>query len=349
MKSKSIFLMAVSLGFGLIAAIGISQVMGRSKAPAEPKVQMVPVAVAADDIDALTELKPEMVKIESWPIDHVPEGAAGSLEDIEGKVIRARLGKDFPIHLKDLVDKTKANRLAIPPGYKVIGIKVSADDHIQGLLQPGDLVDVIGVFRRAGNNIEPISKTFLKKIRVFSVDGDLDSNITRETNKRSTTVVSVLATERQSEELVLVQRIAEVKLVLRAKEKGDEDIDYKNLAENEDPSDTTISKILNRGSVNPGGLRDFFNNLSNEPQSASVPMGEFTMRVISGSGTQIVWFGENGQVKMDGNAQQNQNPSNSSSESDSDSPTEGVDIDGPEGDVESSVSIDGNDLELDDQ
>ena len=84
MKSKSIFLMAVSLGFGLVAAIGITQVMGRSNQPAptveEPKL---PVLVAIDDIDINAELLPEMFSEEEWPARLVPEGVATSLEEIE--------------------------------------------------------------------------------------------------------------------------------------------------------------------------------------------------------------------------------------------------------------------------
>ena len=60
MKSKSIFLMAVSLGFGLVAAIGITQVMGRNKAEPVAEVEKQTVLVAVEDLDINTELTPEM-------------------------------------------------------------------------------------------------------------------------------------------------------------------------------------------------------------------------------------------------------------------------------------------------
>ena len=49
MKSKSLILMVVSLGFGLIAAIGISQVMGNNK-QVEPTVERAQVLVAAKSL-----------------------------------------------------------------------------------------------------------------------------------------------------------------------------------------------------------------------------------------------------------------------------------------------------------
>ncbi len=51
MKSKSFMLMILSMGFGLIAAIGISQVMGRNNGPAVKAPKMGPVLVAADHLD----------------------------------------------------------------------------------------------------------------------------------------------------------------------------------------------------------------------------------------------------------------------------------------------------------
>ena len=47
MKSKSFMLMVLSMGFGLVAAIGISQVLGQKSANAEPEKAMGPVIVAA--------------------------------------------------------------------------------------------------------------------------------------------------------------------------------------------------------------------------------------------------------------------------------------------------------------
>ena len=81
MKSKSFMLMILSMGFGLIAAIGISQVMGRSKGSNQPAQKMAPVLVAADHLDMNVLLTEENVKIENWPEAIIPEDAAVALED----------------------------------------------------------------------------------------------------------------------------------------------------------------------------------------------------------------------------------------------------------------------------
>ncbi len=300
MKSKSIFLMAVSLGFGLIAAIGIRQVLGRSDAITQPSVEMAPVIVAAKDIDASTELTKEMVTIEMMPLQSVPEGAASTLEQIEGRVIRTRVGRRFAINLADVVDKSEVNTLAIPPGFKVVGIKVSAEEHINGLLQPGDLVDIMGVFRQGPNN-SALAITFLKKVRVFSVDGALRAEVGRDANTKNTTIVSVLATQKQAEKLVLVQRMADLKIALLGRDSVDEPFDYEALLASEtDDNETTLDQILSN-QMQPAALHQFLQ----QPQSmisassdafGDMPQVHHTMRVITASGIQTVRFGQFGEL-----------------------------------------------------
>ena len=113
MKSKSIFLMAVSLGFGLVAAIGITQVMGRNKPEPAPEIEKQTVLVAVEDLDINTELTPEMFSEEEWPIELVPEGVLTNLEDIEGKVTTSRVGKKGPVFLSNLINKTELRQKKI--------------------------------------------------------------------------------------------------------------------------------------------------------------------------------------------------------------------------------------------
>ncbi len=102
--------------------------------------------------------------------------------------------------------------VAIPQGFKVVAVKVSADDSINGLLQPGDYVDVLGVYKmRTNGENTSISKTFLKNVKVFSVEPygsqDVDAG--------SKTIVGLLVNERQSEHLLRAQKVAQVKLAIR--------------------------------------------------------------------------------------------------------------------------------------
>lgn len=237
MKSKSFMLMVLSMGFGLVAAIGISQVLGQKSANAEPEKAMGPVIVAAADLDPNTRLTEENVKIENWPLDIIPDDAATSLDDIEDMVNRNRLGKGMPIQLSVIVNEKSVASLSIPSDMKVVAIKVPSDDLFGGLLSPGDKVDVIGLFtkrdKKNANRINQTSKTFLRGLQVFSINNSMKSVQTREDSPTAGTnsaVVGVLATEEQAEAMYYVQRTAQIKLTLRGEDATNDD-DIESLDE----------------------------------------------------------------------------------------------------------------------
>jgi pilus assembly protein CpaB len=264
MKSKSFMLMILSMGFGLIAAIGISQVMGRSAGSSAPATVMGPVLVAADHLDMNVLLTTENVKIENWPANIIPEDAATTIEEISDMVIRTRLSKGMPIVKSTIINKNQRNDLTIPEGFKVVAIKVSGDDMIGGLLSPGDKVDVIGLFKRRNslNVQQTTTRTFLKALRVFSVNNKMTANEDRQNgNGSGSAIVGVLVTEKQSEEIYYVQRTGEIKLVLRGDYvEGDNDVealadimDWDDLDDDQEAEDAEEAAAFATKSAGPQG------------------------------------------------------------------------------------------------
>ncbi len=228
MKSKSFVLMTLSLGFGLIAALGITQVMGKNKQPKEPKVKMGQVVVAIEHLGHKVLLDEENVRVENWPEEIIPENAVRSLEEVEEMAIMTRLSKGLPVLKSDIVHKNKAMGIDIPPGFKVVALKVSSDDTIAGLLRPGDRVDVIGLFKnRERGNSETISRTFLKGLQVFSVNSSMKATTSDRSKggSKGSAIVSVLVNEKQSEDIVYVQKTGSIKLVLRGDEPTDQELE----------------------------------------------------------------------------------------------------------------------------
>ncbi len=278
MKSKSMILMAVSLGFGLVAAIGISKVMGGSNVAKAPTPKTGPVLVAANQFDHGTPLTAENLKVEQWPLQIIPENAVTDLEEVKNMAITTRLSKGLAILKTDIVNKNEIRNLAIPPGFKVVAIKVAADDTFNGLLAPGDKVDVIGVVRvrdetNSGKNTT-VSETFLKNITVFSVNENMRAGGARElTGAKNNSIVSVLVNERQSEKIVLIQKVAQLKLVLR----GD---GLEESATDEAVADSKFESIFGVGRVIPEGSEQLVADANRE----------HTMRIYHGSDRQTFKF-----------------------------------------------------------
>ena len=235
MKSKSFILMILSLGFGLVAAIGISQLMKANKATAQQPVQeMAPVLVAADVIGMKTILTDEHVRLENWPKSIVPEGVVTSLDDIKDMAAFKPLSKGAPIFKDDIRHKNESTGIQIPPGFKVVSIKVNAEDHGYGMLNPGDRVDIMGLFKtrnKKDGSEQTLTRTFLKALQVFSIDGrlsavrDLDSE---ETQNSGNVIVGLLVTEKQAEQIFFVQRTGNIKLVFRG-DPNESDNDVEDL------------------------------------------------------------------------------------------------------------------------
>ena len=102
---------------------------------------------------------------------------------------------------------------------KVFAIRLAADDTFGNLLEPGNKVDVIGVFKQRDsktNQTTTTSRTFLKALQVYSINNKTRIDTSEKSENQSrTSIVGLIVTEKQSEALVFVQDTGSIKLVLR--------------------------------------------------------------------------------------------------------------------------------------
>src|SRR3954470_18184426 len=101
MRMKSIILIFIALGCGLVASIGISQVMNRDSGSS---MEMEQILVALTDIDIGTKLDAQNIRLEDWPRAKVPDGAIRRLEDVKNKYSNARFFKGEPLHVSKVSD-----------------------------------------------------------------------------------------------------------------------------------------------------------------------------------------------------------------------------------------------------
>lgn len=224
------------LGFGALAAVAATTVLGNRGEVEVAVVETTPVVLANEHLDIKTALTAENCRVENWPSKLVPEDAVTDIAMLENRFNKFRLSKNMPITIEQIAELAFFERDLIPPGHKVVAIKVNEDDTISGLLKPGQQVDIIGVFElpqeKGTNRRRKTAQTFLKGIRVYSIDGDRDGSSEKSGGRRGNSVVGVLVTEKQSEEIVLVQKVGDLKLVLRGEvydEEQEEVADFETL------------------------------------------------------------------------------------------------------------------------
>lgn len=239
MRVKSLVLIFVALGCGLVASVGISQLLNRGSANASAALETEQILVTITDIDINSKIDAHNVKIEEWPKAKVPEGALRKLEEAQDKFARVRLIKGFPIAASNLADSNSGlASITIPDGYRVMPVKVEEDTVMKGI-SPGDRVDVLVFVRKSEEISQTKTYTILRAARVFAVGSNTERGFDEKTSQeQSFRTVSLLLKPEQGEELVVAMQIGVISLALR----GPKD-------ESTDNSDgvTSITDILKGG------------------------------------------------------------------------------------------------------
>ncbi len=222
MRSKSIVLLALALGCGLVAAIGIGQMLDARRTGADMGNRQ-PVFVAMADIGPNEELTAQNIKLEEWPQAIVPAGALTRLEDVEGRRSRMKIYAGEPVLSSKLLgpDETIGAAKDIPPGYRVAHVTIDSSAGSNNLILPGDRVDVL-VYRNIGqsNMRATASKIVLQDIKVFAVNTDTENEFSKNRDDQNEPMtaktISLLVTPRQSEILhAATEMSGGIRLVLR--------------------------------------------------------------------------------------------------------------------------------------
>lgn len=216
MKTKSIMLIAVSLGFGLVAAIGMSQVLGQKNGDAK-EVEMTQVFVALVPMEIGDGLNEDNLKVSRRPVTEVPENSISSFEELKNMVVIQKIPKDLVIVSDFIVDRNEARLRKQPPsGFKAYCLKTSLEDLTHNSIEPGDRINIVGVFKvkdESGDDSKLVT-TFLRNIEVWQTN-DRDSRLVTDEETDSISTITVLLTDRQTETMTLAEDVSEkIRLVM---------------------------------------------------------------------------------------------------------------------------------------
>lgn len=313
MRTKSIVLLLLALGCGLVASIGISQIIEQNKQGGGPQEETEAILVAMKAIVGQDQLKAENVKLEQWPKKLIPKGALTRLDQIEGRRAKFSMAPGEPIMENKLVgDEDRRATVDVPPGYRLVAVPADAVNAVGHLIQPGDRVDILVYLKNnfRGGAQDAGAVTFLQDIKVFAVNDQWRPSEEKGSDPIAVKNVTLLVTPEQAEKVTLATELGKLKLVLRSpddnqraelvhgttptdllgggSDKANRDHEYKFIEDN-----ATAGKPRGRGLL---GMLGF--GKSDEPNEpfdiASVgptaPHEHFTMQLIEGSQTRTVEF-----------------------------------------------------------
>ncbi len=208
MRAKSLVLLVIALGCGMIAAVGVSKAI-MDKAPAEVEEATAEIFVAVKDLPHAQKVSADAVKLEKRPKRLLPEGALTSLGEVEGKYTNQQIFAGEVILARKLADSRESFSTTIPPGYRVFDIPGSA-----GYIKPGDHVDILGTFPATRGGVSE-TRTVMRNVQVFGIDGNTKRDADSENNAGRGSVFQLLVKESQLEALTLANSMAVLRMNLR--------------------------------------------------------------------------------------------------------------------------------------
>jgi pilus assembly protein CpaB len=220
MRPKSLILLSLALGCGLVAALGINQMMAKQGPVTITSGETREIFVTLKDINTNDLVVAEAIKLEHWPKDKLPPDTLDKLDDIVGRRARTKLFAGEPVRDAKLLEKGDAGLGAadsIPDGFRVVSVKVDAVKSSGNLIKPGDRVDVIVKMERGGggSSSEAVSKTFLQDVRVFAVN-DLIDRDNNGGSKVAAQTIGLLVKPEQVELVHLADETGKIRLSMRS-------------------------------------------------------------------------------------------------------------------------------------
>ena len=215
MKTKSLVLMAVALGCGLVAMLGVKQHLSNKNAA---PVETVDVLVASVDIGPNVWVDESNTEFKPYPVDALVEGAITERSMSDERPLKTSVfAGEFIIERKLGEKGTRGIACQIPAGMRVVSLKVDATTSHSGLLMAGNHVDVLCTFKKKTQNgtSVPQTETVLNFIEVFATD-NVSKAKAREGGEILSKNISLLVNEEQSKMFLAAQQVGTVHLALRS-------------------------------------------------------------------------------------------------------------------------------------
>ncbi len=220
MRGKSLLAFALAIACGLVAMVGVQQVL--RKQTGNPDADKVTVFVAATEILPGTTIDVTMLEKRKFLKGSVPKEAVIDLKQLENRALTCKVMPGDIIRIDKLGAEGKTGAsISIPAGMRVVSLPTNTTQAHSGMLQAGDRVDVMVSYRvqppSGGGRDYPETKTILGYIQVFATDAVRDSNAPPADGGKVAAMknVSLLVTPEQAQVLMMAQSVGTLHLSLR--------------------------------------------------------------------------------------------------------------------------------------
>lgn len=175
----------IPIAIALIIAIGGSAFFYKwlraqmlPKESVKVEAEAVPVVVAKSDLPGGTKIDKGMIKTTPFLKESIPRGIFSDPEAIVGRILIVPLRQNEPLTKSKLApeDVTVGGVSALlSPGKRAIAVKGDKVIGISGLIQPGNIVDVLVTLKDPKSKME-VTKLVLEKIPILATGTEIQRN-----------------------------------------------------------------------------------------------------------------------------------------------------------------------------
>jgi pilus assembly protein CpaB len=219
MKRKRRKWMALVLALvsgGTAGYLAMNYLGSRSATPAVAGAPgRTPVVVAAQQLQLGSVVGPADVKVVDWPASNVPSGYATSVEQVVGRGVIQPVSINEPLLAGKLAAKEEGGGLpiVIPEGMRGVSVKVDEVIGVAGFVLPGTRVDVLVTINPQNDAEEATTRVILQNVQVLTAGQTIQKDA--EGTPQTVTVITLLVSPEQAEELTLAATEGRIHLALR--------------------------------------------------------------------------------------------------------------------------------------
>jgi pilus assembly protein CpaB len=292
MKIKSVVLLAVALGCGLVAMLGVQQALSGNK---KDKDGVTRVLVATAEINPGMRLDETNSVFEEWPSNAIPKGAVTSADQIEDRALMAYAIPGEIMLLPKFGDKGVFGASnEIPEGMRLATVSVNLTKIHSGLIMPGDHVDLVLTYdsKKTGQGVITRTMTILENVEIFATD-----------SKRTSSRADSKSAEIKAKNISLLVTLEQFQLCMLAESKGQLTLALRNANDSELASTTPVDESFfdnlnlakDTGIQETQAVEEFFTSLEEGEDSleeiAEVAVPEppkWPIKIYEGSQVRIV-------------------------------------------------------------
>ena len=213
---KTWIVLGVALGIGLLAALAArSYLSSRMEAiEARAKGKMVNVVVAKRDLSRGTKLSADSVAVRAIPVDYAQSLAVtpDAFDRVDGQVLA------YPVKAGEMIlwglmegKKVPTFSSRVETGHRAMTVPVDEINSISGLLEPGDIVDLIATIDKKGKKT---TFPLLQNVQVIAT-GQRSVDDPKSGQRREYSTVTFDITPEQAQNVIVARDLGKITALLR--------------------------------------------------------------------------------------------------------------------------------------